>query len=146
MPQPPRPTGRAGRRGGPGRVHEGVAEMCCRAGVVVGLDVCGVDLRLADIAAPLHGIDQGGTVIEVNACPGLRMHQSPAEGTPRDVAGAIIDSLYPPGASSRIPVIAVTGTNGKTTTVRMTAPVLRPAGLRSGISPTHGAYSGGPLV
>ncbi|HEX4661341.1 MAG TPA: cyanophycin synthetase [Streptosporangiaceae bacterium] len=128
------------------RVHDDVAEMCRRAAAVVGLDVCGVDLRLADIAAPLRGIDQGGTVIEVNACPGLRMHQSPAEGTPRDVAGAIIDSLYPPGAPSRIPVIAVTGTNGKTTTVRMIGHVLRQAGLRVGMSTTDGVYSGGRLV
>ncbi len=128
------------------RVHDDVADMCRRAAAVVGLDVCGVDLRLADIAAPRRGIDQGGTVIEVNACPGLRMHQSPAEGTPRDVAGAIIDSLYPPGAPSRIPVIAVTGTNGKTTTVRMIGHVLRQAGLRVGMSTTDGVYSGGRLA
>jgi cyanophycin synthetase len=137
---------------------------------LVGLDVCGIDVRLPDIAAPLHGSDQGsvvagsvvagpvaagsvaarsvaaGAVIEVNACPGLRMHQAPAEGTPRDVAGAIIDSLYPPGAPSRIPVIAVTGTNGKTTTVRMIGHILRQAGLRVGMSTTDGVYSGGRLV
>jgi cyanophycin synthetase len=157
------------------RVHDDVADMCCRAAAVVGLDVCGIDVRLPDIAAPLHGSDQGsvvagsvmagsvvagpvaagsvaarsvaaGAVIEVNACPGLRMHQAPAEGTPRDVAGAIIDSLYPPGAPSRIPVIAVTGTNGKTTTVRMIGHILRQAGLRVGMSTTDGVYSGGRLV
>jgi cyanophycin synthetase len=131
------------------RVHDDVADMCCRAAAVVGLDVCGIDVRLPDIAAPLHGTDQGrvaGAVIEVNACPGLRMHQAPAEGTPRDVAGAIIDSLYPPGAPSRIPVIAVTGTNGKTTTVRMIGHILGQAGLRVGMSTTDGVYSGGRLV
>ena len=85
-------------------------------------------------------------MIEVNACPGLRMHESPAEGTPRDVAGAIIDSLYPPGAPSRVPVISVTGTNGKTSTVRMIGHVLRQAGLRVGMSTTDGVYSGGQLV
>ena len=131
------------------RVHDDVADMCRRAAAVVGLDVCGLDVRLADIAAPLHGTDQGpvaGAVIEVNACPGLRMHQAPAEGAPQDVAGAIIDSLYPPGAPSRIPVIAVTGTNGKTTTVRMIGHILGQAGLRVGMSTTDGVYSGGRLV
>jgi cyanophycin synthetase len=131
------------------RVHDDVADMCRRAAAVVGLDVCGIDVRLADIAAPLHGAGQGpvaGAVIEVNACPGLRMHQAPAEGPPRDVAGAIVDSLYPPGAPSRIPVIAVTGTNGKTTTVRMIGHILGHAGLRVGMSTTDGIYSGGRLV
>jgi len=132
------------------RVHADVADMCRRAAAVVGLDVCGVDVRLADISAPLPGggtgPGAGGAVIELNACPGLRMHQSPAEGTPRDVAGAIIDSLYPPGAPSRVPVIAVTGTNGKTTTVRMIGHILSQAGLRVGMSTTDGVYSGGRLV
>ena len=181
-------------------VHGDVADMCRRAAAVVGLDVCGIDVRLADISAPLHGAgaegrppqtpppgDAGpggrpsqapppagpggrpsqapppagpggrppqtpppggsnGAVLEVNACPGLRMHLSPAEGTPRDVAGAVIDSLYPPGAPSRIPIIAVTGTNGKTTTVRMIGHILRQAGLKVGMSTTDGVYSGGRLI
>jgi cyanophycin synthetase len=153
------------------RIHDDVADMCRRAAAVVGLDVCGIDVRLTDISAPLGaGIpppsagpggrppqtpplgDPGGqslshgAVIEVNACPGLRMHLSPAEGTPRDVAGAVIDSLYPPGAPSRIPIIAVTGTNGKTTTVRMIGHILSQAGLRVGMTTTDGVYSGGRLV
>jgi cyanophycin synthetase len=153
------------------RIHDDVADMCRRAAAVVGLDVCGIDVRLADISAPLGagitppGAGPGGrppqtpplagpggrptargAVIEVNACPGLRMHQSPAEGTPRDVAGAVIDSLYPPGAPSRIPIIAVTGTNGKTTTVRMIGHILSQAGLRVGMTTTDGVYSGGRLV
>ena len=140
-------------------VHDDVADVCRRAAAVVGLDVCGIDVRLADIAAPLrcsgHGaVDHGaanhgtaaGAVIEINACPGLRMHLSPAEGPPRDVAGAVIDSLYPPGAPSRVPVVAVTGTNGKTTTVRMIAHILGQAGMRVGMSSTDGVYSGGRLV
>jgi cyanophycin synthetase len=118
-------------------IHDDVAALCCRAAAVVGLDVCGIDVRLTDIAA---GFD--GAVLEVNASPGLRMHLSPAEGRPRDVAGAIIDSLYPPGAPSRVPVVAVTGTNGKTTTVRMIGHILRQAGLRVGAATTDGVYSG----
>ncbi len=85
-------------------------------------------------------------VLELNACPGLRMHLAPAEGRPRDVAAAIIDTLYPPGSPARIPVIAVTGTNGKTTTVRMIGHVLSQAGLRVGMATTDGVYSGGRLV
>jgi cyanophycin synthetase len=133
-------------------VHPEVAEMCRRAAAVSGLDVCGIDLRLGDISAPLHdhpagqGRAQPCAVLELNACPGLRMHLSPAEGRSRDVAAAVVDSLYPPGAASRIPLVSVTGTNGKTTTVRMIDQVLRQAGLRVGMSCTDGVYVGGSLV
>jgi cyanophycin synthetase len=120
--------------------------MCLRAAESVGLDICGVDLRLPDISAPfVPGRDHGG-VIEVNASPGLRMHLHPSEGPVRDVAGAIIDSLYPVGAPSRIPVVAVTGTNGKTTTVRMISHILRRAGLRTGMATTDGVFVGDRLV
>lgn len=95
-------------------------------------------------AAGLGG--QAAAVIEINACPGLRMHLAPAEGAGRAVAEAIVDRLYPPGAMSRIPVISVTGTNGKTTTVRMVAHVLRQAGLRTGMSCTDGVFIGGRCV
>ena len=97
--------------------HDEVADMCRRAAAAAGLDICGVDVRLADISAPI--LARPGAVIELNACPGLRMHLSPAQGPARDVAGAVIDRLYPPGAPARVPVVAITGTNGKTTTVRM---------------------------
>jgi cyanophycin synthetase len=140
-----------------GQLHEDVADVCRRAAATAGLDICGVDIRMADISAPLPGVSApppgcgqraaaGGAVIEVNACPGLRMHLSPAEGTPRDVAGAIIDSLYPPGVPARIPVVAVTGTNGKTTTVRMIGHMLRQAGLRTGMATTDGVYMNGRMI
>lgn len=139
-------------------MHPQVTDLCQRAANAAGLDICGVDIRLADVSAPLRAGDhdqdpeggkgswQAGAVIEINACPGLRMHLSPAEGTPRDVAGAIVDRLYPPGAQSRIPIAAVTGTNGKTTTVRMIAHILRTAGLRTGVTSTDGVLIGGMLV
>ncbi|HUY50926.1 MAG TPA: cyanophycin synthetase [Streptosporangiaceae bacterium] len=141
-------------------VHPEVAAMCCRAAVAAGLDVCGIDVRLADISAPLlagaqpagqagtgqASTGQVGAVIELNASPGLRMHLEPSAGRPRDVAGAIIDRLYPPGAPSRIPIVSVTGTNGKTTTVRMIAHILGQAGLRVGMATTDGVYCGGQLI
>jgi cyanophycin synthetase len=132
-------------------VHAEVAEVCRRAAAVSGLDICGIDLRLTDISAPLHdpsghGPAQPCAVLELNACPGLRMHLSPTEGRPRDVAAAVVDSLYPPGVPSRIPVISVTGTNGKTTTVRMIGQVLQQAGIRVGMTCTDGVYVGGRLV
>jgi cyanophycin synthetase len=132
-------------------VHPEVAELCRRAAGAAGLNVCGIDLRLADIGAPLHdpaghGAAQSCAVLELNACPGLRMHLSPAEGRPRDVAAAIVASMYPPGAPARIPVVSVTGTNGKTSAVRFIGQVLGQAGLRVGMSCTDGVYIGGSLA
>jgi cyanophycin synthetase len=132
-------------------LHPDVAELCCRAAAAAGLDICGIDLRLTDISAPLHdpaghGPAQPCAVLELNACPGLRMHLSPTEGKPRDVAGAIVDSLYPPGALARIPVVSVTGTNGKTSTVRLISQVLGQTGLRVGMSCTDGVYVSGSLA
>lgn len=127
-------------------VHKAVARMCARAAAATGLDVCGIDLRLADIGQPPTAGDAPGTVIEINSSPGLRMHLSPSEGRPRDVARHIVDQLYPPGASARVPIVSVTGTNGKTTTVRLIAHILRRAGLRVGMTSTDGVYIGGDLV
>ena len=127
-------------------VHPAIARMCIRAAAVVGLDVCGIDLRLADISQPPGtGIATGG-IIEINATPGLRMHLNPSEGSSRDVAGHIVDTLYLPGSSSRVPIVSVTGTNGKTSTVRLTAHLLRQQGLRVGMTTTAGVYIGDDLI
>jgi cyanophycin synthetase len=134
------------------QVHPDVAALCCRAAAVTGLDVCGVDVRLPDVSAPLRGSLPGqgaawtGAVLEVNASPGLRMHTEPSAGRGRDVASAIIDRLYPPGARARIPVVSVTGTNGKTTTVRMIAHILTQAGLAVGMTSTDGVLVAGRPV
>ncbi|MFD0689583.1 cyanophycin synthetase [Actinomadura fibrosa] len=129
-----------------GEVHPDIAAMCVRAAATVGMDVCGIDLRLPDIAAPPPAERGAAGVLEVNAAPGLRMHLAPHEGPGRDVAGDIIDLMYPPGAPSRVPIVSVTGTNGKTTTVRMIAHMLRLGGLRTGMTSTEGVYVGGRLV
>ena len=105
-------------------VHPDVARLCRRVAATVGLDVCGIDLRLPEIGAPLPPDAVGVGVIEVNASPGLRMHLAPYEGQPRDVAAEIIGQMYPEGTSARVPLVSVTGTNGKTTAVRMIAHLL----------------------
>ncbi|WP_242894862.1 cyanophycin synthetase [Actinomadura litoris] len=129
-----------------GDVHPDVAGVCVRAAATVGMDVCGIDLRLPDIgSAPPEERGAAG-ILEVNAAPGLRMHLAPHEGDRRDVAADIIGLLYPEGASSRVPVVSVTGTNGKTTTVRMIAHMLELRGLRTGMTSTEGVYVGGRLV
>jgi cyanophycin synthetase len=109
-------------------------------------------VRLADISAPVRGSLPGqpgtwtGAVLEVNASPGLRMHLEPSGGQGRDVAGAILDRLYPPGAQARIPVVSVTGTNGKTTTVRMIGHILSQAGMTVGMTTTDGVRVAGRPV
>ncbi|MGB5485262.1 cyanophycin synthetase family protein, partial [Parasphingorhabdus sp.] len=100
-------------------VHPDNREMAMRAIQAVGLDVGGVDFLTDDISKSYKDI--GGAIVEVNAAPGFRMHVAPSEGQPRDVAGKVIDMLFPPGTPSRIPIAAITGTNGKTTTSRMLA-------------------------
>jgi cyanophycin synthetase len=126
------------------RVHPDVDWLCRRVAATVGLDVCGIDLRLPDIGAPMP--PDGAGVLEVNASPGLRMHLAPYEGRSRDVAAEIIDQMYPPGATARIPIVSVTGTNGKTSTVRMIAHLLGQDGRRIGMSTTEGVYIGNELI
>ena len=87
----------------------------------------------------------GGAIVEVNAAPGFRMHVAPSEGEPRDVAGKVMDMLFPPGSPTRIPVASITGTNGKTTTSRMLAHILKSAGHTVGMTSTDGVYIDGRL-
>jgi cyanophycin synthetase len=124
--------------------HPTVKDMCERAARVVGMDICGVDLVLRDISEPIGS--SGGGVIELNAAPGLRMHLFPSEGQSRDVGAAIVEMLYPRGADGRIPVISITGTNGKTTVTRMIGHVLNESGLTTGMTTTDGIYIGGRCV
>jgi cyanophycin synthetase len=127
-------------------VHPAVARMCARAAAAIGLDICGIDLRLRDITRPPGRLSATGGIIEINASPGLRMHLEPTEGKQRDVADYIIGKLYPLGMPSRVPIVSVTGTNGKTTTVRLTAHLLRHSGLLVGMTSTEGVYIGHDLV
>jgi len=127
-------------------VHPAMARMCTRAAATIGLDICGIDLRLRDITRPPGTFLETGGIIEINASPGLRMHLQPSEGKQRDVADYIIDKLYPLGMPSRVPIVSVTGTNGKTSTVRLTAHLLRHSGLLVGMTSTEGVYIGHDLV
>lgn len=121
-------------------VHPDVAARAVEAARIVGLDVAGIDIVAEDIGRPLES--QGGVVVEVNAAPGLRMHLEPAIGTPRDVGAAIVDTLFAPGDDGRIPVAAVTGTNGKTTVVRLLAHLAAAGGATVGTTCTEGVWIG----
>lgn len=105
---------------------------------VIGLDVCGVDIMAENLTQPLK--ENGGVILEVNAAPGFRMHLAPSEGLPRNVAAPVIDMLYPPGKTCRIPIIAVTGTNGKTTTTRLLAHIVKNNGFKVGFTTSDGIY------
>ncbi len=105
---------------------------------VIGLDVCGIDIMAENLTQPLK--ENGGVVLEVNAAPGFRMHLAPSEGLPRNVASPVIDMLYPPGKESRIPIFAVTGTNGKTTTTRLLAHIVKNNGFKVGFTTSDGIY------
>jgi cyanophycin synthetase len=122
-------------------VHPDNAEMAVRAVKAIGLDVGGVDFLTTDITESYKDI--GGAICEINAAPGFRMHMAPSEGRARDVAGPVLDMLFPPGSPSRIPIAAVTGTNGKTTTARMLAHIQKLAGHHVGLTSTDGVYIDG---
>jgi cyanophycin synthetase len=125
-------------------VHAEVAARVVAAAQMVGVDICGVDVVCESVLRPLE--EQNGGVVEVNAAPGLRMHISPSFGKGRAVGKAIIDQMYPKGEDGRIPVISVTGTNGKTTTVRLTAHLLKAHKLRVGMTNTDGVFVNGRQI
>mgnify|MGYP003503007083 FL=1 len=122
-------------------IHPDNREMAVRAVQAVGLDVGGVDFLSTDITESYRKI--GGGICEVNAAPGFRMHVAPSEGTPRDAAGPVIDMLFPTGSPTRVPIAALTGTNGKTTTARMLAHITKMAGYTPGLTTTDGVYIDG---
>ena len=124
--------------------HPDNVEIAETAAQIVGLDVAGIDFICPDIATPVR--ETGGGIVEVNAAPGFRMHTHPTEGEPQYVAKPVIDSLFPPGTTARIPILAVTGTNGKTTTVRMIAHILKLMGRRVGMTSTDGIVVDGRLM
>lgn len=119
-------------------VHPYNVFMAERISRIIGLDICGIDIMTSDISVPLP--ETRGAVLEVNAGPGFRMHLAPSEGLPRNVAAPVVDMLFPPGAESRIPIVAVTGTNGKTTTTRLIAHIMRLRGFKVGYTTTDGVY------
>ena len=125
-------------------VHPEIAARAVEAAGAIGLDVAGIDVIARDIARPLE--HQGGIVVEVNAGPGLRMHLEPSSGKPRPVGRAIVDMLFPPGENGRIPVVAVTGVNGKTTVTRLIAHILKQSGRTVGMTCTDGIVVDGRMI
>jgi cyanophycin synthetase len=124
-------------------VHPDNREMAVRAVKAIGLDVGGVDFLTRDVSVSYK--ESGGAICEINAAPGFRMHVQPAEGQPRDVAGPVMEMLFPQGTPSRIPIHAITGTNGKTTTARMVAHIYKLSGKTVGLATTDGVYIDGQL-
>jgi cyanophycin synthetase len=125
-------------------VHPENAEIAELAARVVGLDIAGIDFICPDISQPVSEV--GGGIVEVNAAPGFRMHTNPTEGEPQYVAKPVIDLLFPPGTPSRIPIVAVTGSNGKTTTARMIAHIMKGMGRKVGLTSTDGIFVDGRLT
>jgi cyanophycin synthetase len=125
-------------------VHPEVAARAVEAAQTIGMDICGVDVVCESVLRPLE--EQSGGIVEVNAAPGLRMHLSPSYGKGRPVGEAIISHMFPEGDDGRIPVVAVTGTNGKTTTVRLIAHLMARSGLRVGMTATDGVYIDGKRI
>lgn len=120
-------------------IHPANVSMAERISKIIDLDICGIDIMTTDISKPLS--DTGGAVLEVNAGPGFRMHLAPTSGLPRNVAAPVIDKLFPTkGETGRIPIIAITGTNGKTTTTRLIAHIAKMNGYRVGYTTSDGVY------
>jgi cyanophycin synthetase len=125
-------------------IHPDNAELARQAAMVVGLDIAGIDFIAPDISSSVR--QTGGAIVEVNAGPGFRMHTHPTDGHPRHVGRAVVDMLFPPSTPTRVPIVAVTGTNGKTTTVRMIAHIMKTAGRRVGMTTTDGIYIDGTQI
>lgn len=119
-------------------VHPANIFMFERIARIIGLDICGIDIMTTDLRTPIN--ENGGAILEVNAAPGFRMHIEPAAGLPRNVAEPVVDMLFPRGSAGRIPIIAITGTNGKTTTTRLTAHIAKSAGKKVGYTTSDGVY------
>ncbi len=125
-------------------IHPDNEEIARQAAMVVGLDIAGIDFVVPDISKSVR--QSGGAIVEVNAGPGFRMHTNPTDGHPRHVGRAVVDMLFPPSTRSRVPIVAVTGTNGKTTTVRMISHIMKTAGRRVGMTTTDGIYIDGTQI
>ncbi len=125
-------------------VHPDNIFMCERIARIIGLDICGIDIMAPDLQMPVS--QNGGAILEVNAAPGFRMHIEPSEGLPRNVAEPVVDMLFPGGNKGRIPIIAITGTNGKTTTTRLTAHIMKSAGRKVGFTTSDGVYINNQLM
>lgn len=126
------------------RVHPANIELAERIAVLIGLDIAGIDVVAPDVETPI--VQNGGGIVEVNAAPGFRMHLAPTAGRPRPVGEAVVDMLFPPGSESRIPIITITGTNGKTTTARLCAHIAKMSGKSVGLTTSDGIYIGNTLV
>ncbi|MBK8610299.1 MAG: cyanophycin synthetase [Chitinophagaceae bacterium] len=119
-------------------VHPANIIMCERIAKIIGLDICGIDIMVDNLRSPVKEL--GGAILEVNAAPGFRMHIDPSVGLPRNVAEPVVDMLFPKGSAGTIPIIAITGTNGKTTTTRLTAHIAKTAGYKVGYTTSDGVY------
>ena len=126
------------------RIHPTNIELAERIAQLVDLDIAGIDIVAPDLETPV--VENGGGIVEVNAAPGFRMHTHPTVGKPRPVGEAVVDMLFPPGTASRIPIVTITGTNGKTTTARLCAHIARMAGKSVGLTTSDGIYIGNQLV
>lgn len=125
-------------------IHPENVWLAQRVAKIIGLDIAGIDMVTPDISRPIREVD--GVIVEVNAAPGFRMHVAPSRGIPRNVAGAVLDMLFPHEKPSRVPILAVTGTNGKTTTTRLLAHIFKSTGQTVGYTTTDGTYIGDHLV